>query len=137
MLKLIILKFSVALLLLGCLGCAHMNIDASNSESSILMGAGNGSTDYRRLGDFNIIKQGGWLFWGLTITGHPDVGKLIDNEVLKKGGNGVIYLEIKSTRTFMDGFLMVITLGIYTRRTLEISGTVVMHSSNEESMSGD
>ena len=34
--NIIILKFSLSLLLLGTLGCAHMNIDSGNSESSIL-----------------------------------------------------------------------------------------------------
>jgi len=132
-----ILKFSLLLILLGTLGCAHMNIDSSNSESSILMGSGNGITNYTRLGDFSAIEQGAWLFWGISKKNHPDIGNVIDNEVNKRKGNGVINLEIKTTRTFLDGFLGVITLGIYTRRTIEISGTVVDYTSSDESMSGD
>ena len=132
-----ILKFSLSLLLLGALGCAHMNIDAGNSESSILMGRGDDSAGYTRMGEFSVVEVGAWLFWGISKKNHPDVGEVIDKEVSKLGGNGVINLEIKTTRTFLDGFLGVITLGIYGRRTIEIGGTVVKHASSEGSMLGD
>ncbi len=132
--NIIILKFSLSLLLLGSLGCAHMNIDANNAESSILMGRGNESASYTRVGDFSVVKVGTWLFWGISIKDHPDVGEVIDNEVSKLDGDGVINLEIKSITTFLDGFLGVITLGIYSRRTIEISGTVVKYTSSEDSM---
>ena len=132
-----ILKLSLSLLLLGTLGCAHMNIDSSNSESSILMGSGNGNTNYTRLGDFSVIEQGAWLFWGISKKNHPDIGIVIDNAVKLRKGNGVINLEVKTTQTFLDGFLGLITLGIYTRKTVEISGTVVDYTSSDESMSGD
>ena len=129
-----ILKFSLLLLLLGSLGCAHMNIDADNAESSILMGRGNESASYTRIGDFSVVKEGAWLFWGFSKKDHPDVGEVIDKEVSKQNGDGVINLEIKSTTTFLDGFLGVITLGIYSRRTMEISGTVVKYTSSEDFM---
>ena len=132
-----ILKFYLSFLLLGTLGCAHMNIDADNAESSILMGRGNESASYTRVGEFSVVKVGAWLFWGTSIKDHPDVGKVIDKEVSKLDGDGVINLEIKSTQTFLDGFLGVITLGIYTRRTLQISGTVVKITSSEDSMLGE
>lgn len=132
-----ILKFSLLLILLGTLGCAHMNIDSSNSESNILMGSGIEGADYTRMGDFSVVKVGAWLFWGISIKNHPDIGNVIDNEVSKRKGNGVINLEIKTTRTFLDGFLGVITLGIYSRRTIEISGTVVKQSGSEKSMPDD
>jgi len=135
--NIIILKFSLSLLLLGSLGCAHMNIDADNAESSILMGRGNESASYTRVGDFSVVKVGTWLFWGISIKDHPDVGEVIDKEVSKLDGDGVINLEIKTTRTFLDGFLAVITLGIYGRRTLEISGTVVKYITSEESVIDD
>jgi len=129
-----ILKFSLLLLLLGSLGCAHMNIDADNAESSILMGRGNESASYARIGDFSVVREGAWLFWGISKKDHPDVGEEIDKEVSKQNGDGVINLEIKSTKTFLDGFLGVITLGIYSRRTIEISGTVVKYTSSEDSI---
>ena len=135
--NIIILKFSLSLLLLGTLGCAHMNIDADNAESSILMGRGSESASYTRVGEFSVVRVGAWLFWGTSIKDHPDVGEVIDKEVSKLNGDGVINLEIKTTRTFLDGFLGVITLGIYSRRTIEISGTVVKHISSEDSMLGD
>lgn len=132
-----IMIFSISLLLIGTLGCAHMNIDSSNAESSILMGSGNGAAGYTRLGEFSVIKVGDWLFWGLSIKNHPDIGKVIDKEVSKQNGDGVINLEIKTTKTFLDGFLGIITLGIYTRKTVEISGIVVKHTSSEESTPSD
>ena len=132
-----ILKLSLSFLLLGTLGCAHMNIDSVNSESSILMGRGGEDARYTRMGEFNVVKVGAWLFWGISKKDHPDVGEVIDKEVSKLDGDGVINLEIKTTRTFLDGFLGVITLGIYGRRTLQISGTVVKHISSEDSMLGD
>ena len=135
--NIIILKFSLSLLLLGSVGCAHMNIDADNAESSILMGRGNESASYTRVGDFSVVKVGAWLFWGISIKDHPDVGEVIDKEVSKLRGNGVINLEIKSTQTFLDGFLGVITLGIYTRKTLQISGTVVKLTTSEDSVIED
>lgn len=135
--NIIILKFSLLLLLLGTLGCAHMNFDSGNSESSILMGRGGESVEYTRMGEFSVVKVGGWLFWGITKTSHPNIGALIDKEVSTLSGNGVINLEIKSTRTFLDGFLGVITLGIYTRRTVLISGTVVKFTSSVGSVLGD
>ena len=135
--NIIILKFYLSFLLLGTLGCAHMNIDADNAESSILMGRGNESASYTRVGEFSVVKVGAWLFWGTSIKDHPDVGEVIDKEVSKQNGDGVINLEIKTTKTFLDGFLGVITLGIYSRRTIEISGTVVKYTSSEDSMLGD
>ena len=135
--NIIILKFSLSLLLLGTLGCAHMNIDADNAESSILMGRGSESASYTRVGEFSVVRVGAWLYWGISEKDHPDVGRVIDKEVSKLNGDGVINLEIKTTRTFLDGFLGVITLGIYSRRTIEISGTVVKHISSEDSMLGD
>ncbi len=132
-----IMIFSISLLLIGTLSCAHMNIDSSNSESNILLGSGNDDAGYTRMGEFSVIKEGDWLFWGLSIKNHPDVGKLIDQEVSKQNGDGVINLEIKTTKTFFDGFLGIITLGIYTRKTVEISGIVVKHTSSEESMPGE
>ena len=135
--NIIILKFSLSLLLLGTLGCAHMNIDSGNSESSILMGRGGEGADYIRMGEFSVVKEGAWLFWGISKKDHPDVGELIDKEVSKLSGNGVINLEIKTTTTFLDGFLGVITLGIYTRRTILISGNVVKYTSSEDSVHSD
>ena len=135
--NIIILKFSLSLLLLGSLGCAHMNIDADNAESSILMGRGGEGADYIRMGEFSVVKEGAWLFWGISKKDHPDVGELIDKEVSKLSGNGVINLEIKTTKTFLDGFLGVITLGIYGRRTIQISGTVVKHTTSEDSVFDD
>ena len=132
-----ILKFSLSILLLGIFGCSHMNIDSGNLKSSILMGRGNEDVSYTRMGEFSVVKVGAWLFWGISKKDHPDVGKVIDKEVLKLNGNGVVNLEIKSTKTFLDGFLGVITIGIYTRRTLEISGTVVKFTSSEDSVQGD
>ena len=68
-----IMIFSISLLLIGTLGCAHMDIDSSNAESSILMGSGNDDAGYTRLGEFSVIKVGDWLFWGLSIKNHPDI----------------------------------------------------------------
>ena len=135
--NIISLKFSLSLLLLGSLGCAHMNIDSVNSESSILMGRGGEDARYTRMGEFSVVKEGAWLFWGISKKDHPDVGEVIDKEVSKLDGDGVINLEIKTTRTFLDGFLGVITLGIYGRRTILISGTVVKHTTNEDSVLDD
>ena len=84
-----------------------------------------------------MVKEVAWLFWGISIKDHPDVGEVIDKEVSKLDGDGVINLEIKSTQTFLDGFLGVITIGIYTRRTLQISGTVVKHTTSEDSVIDD
>ena len=84
-----------------------------------------------------MVKEGAWLFWGMSKKDHPDVGELIDKEVSKLSGNGVINLEIKTTTTFLDGFLGVITLGIYTRRTILISGNVVKYTSSEDSVHSD
>ncbi len=137
MYNIIILKFSLSLLLLGSLGCAHMNIDADSAESSILMGRGGEGAEYTRMGEFSVVKEGAWLFWGTSIKDHPDVGEVIDKEVSNVSGKGVINLEIKTTRTFLDGFLGVITLGIYSRRTIEISGTVLKITSGEGSMRDD
>ena len=133
MLNIIIWKFSLSLLLLGSLGCAHMNIDADNAESDILMGRGGEGAEYTRMGEFNVVEVGAWLFWGISKKDHPDVGEVIDKEVSKLDGDGVINLEIKTTRTFLDGFLGVITLGIYGRRTIQISGIVVKHTTSEDS----
>ena len=132
-----ILKFSLSILLLSALGCSHMNIDSSNSESSIFIGGGNESANYIRMGEFSVVKAGGWLFWGTIKIGHPDVGKMIDIEVSKLNGNGVIHLEIKSERRIDDVIIGFFTYFFYTRRSIQVSGVVVRYTDYEGSLLGD
>lgn len=135
--NIIILKFSISILLLCTLGCSNMNINSSNSVSSIFLGGGNESIEYTPMGEFNVVKAGGWVFWGTLKIDHPDVGKVIDKEVSKLNGNGVINLEIKSERTFVDVATGFITLFFYTRRSIRISGVVIRHTYNENLLLSD
>ena len=114
-----------------------MNINSSNSKSSIFIGGGIESANYTRLGEFSVLKTGGWLFWGTTKIGHPDVGKVIDKEISKLNGNGVINLEIKSERTSLDVVIGLFTYFFYTRRSIQISGVVVRHTDDENTLLGD
>lgn len=121
------LKWVLPILLLVFItfqGCTRMMIDAGGLDKQVYMTRGD-QTGLERLSDFSTTINGAWVFWGLCTVKTPDLQKLIHREITRQNGSAVISIHMQSKVTFVDGLINFLTLGIYSVRTLKVSGTVV------------
>ena len=123
-------RWSPALLLplaLGVLpGCSAMDIDATALEPHVYLNRQTADGDAPEpVGEFEARTKGSWLLWGLVDLDEPEVGEALEREIARAGGGAATNVVVVTQQTFMDGFLGVITLGIYTQRSTFIRGTVV------------
>ena len=106
-------------------GCSRMAIDAGAHREGVFFTRDAGGAEYTRLGDFSAAAKGSWLFWGLSPREDADLQAILSEQMARYHGDAIVNLEITTIQTFSDGFISAITLGIYSRRTMEVSGTVV------------
>jgi len=111
-----------------------MSIDSTNMSQRVYLSAANETEKYTRLARFNSSAKGSWVFFGLSPLKQPDLEKLLKREISKQNGNGIVNLQIITQQTFMDGFISVITFGLYSLRTMKISGTVVKFNTDMSSI---
>jgi hypothetical protein len=76
--------------------------------STVTIRPGGGERDMR---DPTFTKRENFFFWGLAGESHVDVKKICGDKAVK---------QMQSQNTFMDGFLGVITLGIYAPRSVNV-----------------
>lgn len=105
-------------------GCFKMNIDATALEPNVYMNTGEASAP-PAVGEFETEVIASWLLWGLVDLKLPEVENELRREIERADGSAVTNLEITTKTTFMNGFLQLITLGIYGQRTTVLTGTVV------------
>jgi hypothetical protein len=113
----------LALAVVAVSGCYTMEIDATAMQPPIAMTGPTGQV--QTLGHFEGRTTGSWLFWGLMPLRDPDVVDVLEREVRRLDGTGFTSVEIVTQQTFMDGFLSLLTLGIYGQRSTIVTGTVV------------
>ena len=98
-------------------GCQSMNYNIDPAQGSML---GTPSTPSVSVVDQKVTAH--YLFWGLMAVSVPDMN---DIALMTAGPDRVLAgLTIKEKNSFLNGFLAVISLGIYRPRTIEITGQV-------------
>jgi hypothetical protein len=105
-------------------GCYQMEIDATALEPNVYLNTGD-ATNPEVAGEFEAEVIGSWLLWGLVDLKEPEIEDTLRREIERAGGSAVTGLEITTRTTFMNGFLAVITFGIYGQRTAVLTGRVV------------
>lgn len=117
----------LTLLVLGVLpGCSAMDIDATALEPHVYLNRQTADGDAPDpVAEFEARTRGSWLLWGLVELDEPEVGEALEREIARAGGGAATNVVVVTRQTFLDGFLGVLTLGIYTRRSTFVRGTVV------------
>jgi hypothetical protein len=114
-------KISLVIIAFVLGGCYTLNLKSSPTNHPIsLSNMPKGSI----IKHFTISKNVGHLIFGLVTLDDIDVAKSIGDEVEAAGGTEAINVKITYQATFINGFLNVITFGIYNPFTLEIDGDV-------------
>ena len=103
-------------------GCFTLNQIGSTKDSGIEMTNSENATSIK---NFTTTKKVNHFLWGLVSPADPQVEKLISDEVKANNGARAVNVKLKYQQTFGDGFLTLITLGIYSPFTLSVSGDVV------------
>jgi len=98
-------------------GCQSMHYQIDPAKGSML---GTPSTPSVSLVDHTVTAH--YLFWGLMSVSVPDMN---DIALMTAGPDRILAgITITEKNTFLNGFLAVITLGIYRPRTVMIMGQV-------------
>lgn len=116
---------SLILLLLFTAGCTQMVIEANRVRQNVYFGHGIETEKFTRVGEFTATSRGSWALFGLVPLNQPDLQEILKREISRLNGNGVINLKIITQQTFVDGLISAVTLGLYSVRTMKVSGTVV------------
>lgn len=116
------LAFVVILIIAFSQGCFTLNQIGSTKDSGIEM---TNSENAASIKNFTKTKKVNHFLWGLVSPADPQVEKLISEEVKANNGTRAVNVKLKYQQTFGNGFLTLITLGIYSPFTLTVSGDVV------------
>ena len=116
------LAFVVILIIAFSQGCFTLNQIGSTRDSGIEM---TNSENASSIKNFTKTKKVNHFLWGLVSPADPQVEKLISEEVKANNGTRAVNVKLKYQQTFGNGFLTLITLGIYSPFTLTVSGDVV------------
>ena len=103
-------------------GCFTLNQIGSTRDSGIEM---TNSENASASKNFTKTKKVNHFLWGLVSPADSQVEKLISDEVKAANGSRAVNVKLKYQQTFGNGFLSLITLGIYFPFTLTVSGNVV------------
>jgi hypothetical protein len=116
----------LSMVILALPGCYPMTIDATDLEPHIYLNSETADdAPPEPVSGFEARTRGSWLFWGLVTLDDPAVSDALAREIRRADGSAVMDVRVVTQRTFVDGLLGVITLGIYGQRTTRIEGTVV------------
>ncbi len=116
------LAFVVILTLAFLQGCFTLNQIGSTQDSGIEM---TNSENASSIKNFTKTKKVNHFLWGLVSPDDSEVEKLVSDEVKANNGTRAVNVKLKYQQTFGNGFLTLITLGIYSPFTLTVSGDVV------------
>ncbi len=116
------LAFVVILTLAFLQGCFTLNQIGSTRDSGIEM---TNSENASSIKNFTKTKKVNHFLWGLVSPDDSEVEKLVSDEVKANNGTRAVNVKLKYQQTFGNGFLTLITLGIYSPFTLTVSGDVV------------
>ena len=116
------LTFVVILTIAFLQGCFTLNQIGSTRDSGIEM---TNSENASSIKNFTKTKKVNHFLWGLVSPDDSEVEKLISDEVKANNGTRAVNVKLKYQQTFGNGFLTLITLGIYSPFTLTVSGDVV------------
>lgn len=109
------LSIGVAAMLIA--GCQSMTYNIDPAKGSML---GTPSTPSISIVDQTVTAH--YLFWGLAGVSVPDMN---DIALMTAGPDRILAgITITEKNSFLNGFLAVITFGIYRPRTIEITGKV-------------
>ncbi len=117
-----ILAFVVILTIAFLQGCFTLNQIGSTRDSGIEM---TNSENASSIKNFTKTKKVNHFLWGLVSPDDSEVEKLVSDEVKANNGTRAVNVKLKYQQTFGNGFLTLITLGIYSPFTLTVSGDVV------------
>lgn len=124
--KILLLSIS----LLSIVSCAQFDVAVDpTTKNKIFFSDGFDKIKFERVKEFKIETDATWLFWGNKKSRVPEISTLLNGKISELGGNGVVGLKVQTEETFGQGFLGILTLGIYQARNVTISGTVVKFNS--------
>lgn len=116
------LAFVVILTIAFLQGCFTLNQIGSTRDSGIEM---TNSENASSIKNFTKTKKVNHFLWGLVSPDDSEVEKLVSDEVKANNGTRAVNVKLKYQQTFGNGFLTLITLGIYSPFTLTVSGDIV------------
>lgn len=105
-------------------GCARMSVDMRGLEPHVHL-SGDARGEVTALGDFRESTRSSWLLWGLVELQDAAPARVVARALERAGGDAVVRLRITTQRTLLDSAVTLVTLGLYTQRTMRLEGVVV------------
>lgn len=126
--KLIGLILCLALFMFSA--CTTIHLDAQSLLEPAQLNAA-GSKDYTIIKSFVVNDKAGWV---LIVPVNKPAGDMntyladiLENQIKDAGGDGVINVKIRMQNQVVDYLTIIGTLGIYSTRTVTITGDVIKY----------
>jgi hypothetical protein len=114
--------FCCILVAVFCAGCWTFNQIGVPGETPIEITNSESKTSVAHF--VRTKKVNHWIF-GLVSPDNAGMEQLISDEVRANGGSKAVNVRMQYQHTFVDGFIRLITFGIYSPVTLKVEGDVV------------
>jgi len=128
--RIICISLCLSALVLG--SCATVALDSSTMlEKPVAMNAA-GQKAYDVIAEFSVNDKAGWLLGFVPVNKpagdkHDYLAEILQAQIDKAGGDGVINVRIRSQFNFPDFLINVVTLGTYLTRTVTVSGEIIKY----------
>lgn len=114
------------LLAVAATGCSKFVLDARSMDNVVSMTkAGAGAADQPV--PFRVSAKAAYLglAFNLVTLSQPNVPTILKQEINSRRGTAIRNLKIDKRRSFTDGLISLVTLGIYNQETITFEGEVV------------
>ena len=127
--KLIGLVLCLALLMFSA--CSTINLDAQRLLEPAQMNSA-GAKDFTIIKSFVVNDKAGWI-WIVPVNKpagdmNDYLADILENQIKAAGGDGVINVKIRAQNQVIDYLTIIGTLGLYTTRTVTITGDVIKYN---------
>ncbi len=120
----------LALLLVS--SCVSIALDATSLQESAQLNDAAGKP-YMVVGSFEVDDKAGWALGFIPANKpagdkHDYFAEMLQTQIAKAGGDAVINLRIRAQNKFIDLLVTIGTVGIYTMRTVTVTGDVIKYN---------
>lgn len=117
--------------LLFLCSCATVNLDTQSLSQPVQMNAGQ-SDGYTVINSFVVNDKAGWVI--IVPVNKPAgdkqdyLAEILQTQVAMAGGDAAINVKIRVQNQPLDFLTMIGTLGIYTTRTVTVTGDIIKYN---------
>ena len=119
--------FGIVIAMIGTVGCSKFVLDGRSMTEAASMTRETGTAASADAVPFKVASKAAYLglAFNLVTLSQPDVPTILKQEITSKGGVAIRNLKIDKQKSFTDGLISIVTLGIYNPETITFEGEVV------------